>query len=308
MKRLKPLLTLSIAALCVTGCSFISISDIRDNQSSEQSEQSNNSTSPENGDNNGQIDEEIPAWDEAGNGEGEVLTGYYDGIDTRLRGDALLGSLRTLNLKKRTKTISYGSLNENFKYTDYDINSVQYQGSTPYSNKIISFYSGNVTSSFNKEHVWPNSHGGNLVENDIHMVRPTISSENGSRGNSFYVEGKKDPKYGWDPAMESFGEEPYRGDSVRIIFYCMCVSDKLSLVESEYHESTNANRDNMMGKLSDLIKWNETYPVDAREKRRNEGAQYLQGNRNPFIDHPELACKIWGNKNSATRKLCGGKY
>ena len=302
MKKLKLLFGLSMAAFCVTGCTFISISDPTDNTPSEQQEGNNESQGGEN-----QGGESQP-WDEAGNGNGEVLTGYYAGIDTRLRGDTLLASLRTLNLQKRTKTISYSSLSDYFKYTDYDINSVQYQGSTPYSNKIISFYSGNIATSFNKEHVWPNSHGGNLVENDIHMVRPTISSENGSRGNSFYVEGKKDQKYGWDPAMESFGKESYRGDSVRIIFYCMCVSDKLSLVELEQHDTTNANRDNMMGKLSDLLKWNENYPVDAREKRRNEGAQYLQGNRNPFIDHPELACKIWGNRNDETRKICGGKY
>ena len=39
------------------------------------------------------------------------------------------------------------------------------------------------------------------------MTRPTIPSENGSRGNSFYVEGMKDPSKGWDPAMEDFGKE-----------------------------------------------------------------------------------------------------
>ena len=153
--------------------------------------------------------------------------------------------------------------------------------------------------------MWPKSHGGNLVENDIHMVRPTISTENGSRGNSFYVEGKCNGTYGWDPAMEDFGEETYRGDSARVIFYCVVANDKLSLVELEYHATSNANRDNLMGKLSDMLKWNENYPVQDRERRRNEGAQYLQGNRNPFIDHPEYACRIWGNENSATKQVCG---
>ena len=59
-----------------------------------------------------------------------------------------------------------------------------------------------------------------------------------------------------------------------------------------------------MGKLSDLLKWNINYPVLDREKTRNEGAEYLQGNRNPFIDHPEYACKIWGNTNSTTKSIC----
>ena len=60
-----------------------------------------------------------------------------------------------------------------------------------------------------------------------------------------------------------------------------------------------------MGKLSDLLKWNKNYAVQDRERIRNEGAQSLQGNRNPFIDHPEYACRIWGNTNSTTRQICG---
>ncbi len=73
----------------------------------------------------------------------------------------------------------------------------------------------------------------------------------------------------------------------------------------------------MMGKLSDLLKWNlqylpstsETADTALRvEQNRNnviESNAALQGNRNPFIDHPEYACKIWGNTNSATKSICG---
>ena len=153
----------------------------------------------------------------------------------------------------------------------------------------------------NREHVWPNSRGGNLVENDIHMIRPTITAENGSRGNSFYVEGKKTEHDGWDPAMEDFGDATYRGDSARIIFYAAIAATSLTLIDQE----TDATSNNTMGKLSDLLKWNLQYPVTDRERIRNEGAQSLQGNRNPFIDHPEYACKIWGSYNSTTKQICG---
>jgi len=110
---------------------------------------------------------------------------------------------------------------------------------------------------------------------------------------------------GWDPAMESFGDETYRGDSARIIFYCVIADQRLSLLDVNYHATSNANPDYKMGKLSDLLSWNIRYPVLQREMNRNEGAEYLQGNRNPFIDYPDYACRIWGKTNAATKSICG---
>ena len=239
---------------------------------------------------------------------GDAAT-YYSGISDSLTGDSLRSALHSLNTNKRKSTVGYSSMGTSpsgqFKYTDYVTSSVKYDSNgQPYGDKIVSFYSGNATTAFNREHVWPNSHGGNAVEGDIHMPRPTIASENGSRGNSFYVEGKCSSTAGWDPAMESFGDETYRGDSARIIFYCMIAESKFNLLEADSHSTSNSNKDYMMGRLSDLIKWNINYPVLDREQRRNEGAEYLQGNRNPFIDHPEYACRIWGDSNATTKALC----
>ncbi len=42
-----------------------------------------------------------------------------------------------------------------------------------------------------------------------------------------------------------------------------------------------------------LLKWNREDPVSERERLRNEAVFALQGNRNPFIDHPEFADRIW---------------
>ncbi len=69
-----------------------------------------------------------------------------------------------------------------------------------------------------------------------------------------------------------------------------------------------------MGKLSTLLEWNLAYlPGDGTlelrtELNRNnviEKDKDGQGNRNPFIDHPEYACKIWGATNSETKRICG---
>ena len=221
---------------------------------------------------------------------------YYSGISGE--GKTLLNALNSLNSRKRKRTVGYKAMlndpSKGFYVTD--------PGSG--NSTITTFYSGrnhNGTGGLNREHVWPDSRGGNLVENDIHMPRPTLSSENGSRGNSFYVEGKCKPSGGWDPAMEDFGLKSYRGDSARIIFYCAIANTQLTLVDKDDDNTGNKT----MGKLSDLLKWNLKYPVLDREITRNEGAESLQGNRNPFIDHPEYACKIWGTTNATTRQICG---
>ena len=219
---------------------------------------------------------------------------YYNGIDASLPGNELLRDLRSLNSKKHQRYIDYSNLNDYFSQTDPGTNNGQ----------VSSFYTGKSVSlsQCNKEHVWPNSHGGNLVEDDLHMVRPTLKADNSSRGNSFYVEGMETEYDGWDPAC--LGNESYRGDSARIIFYCVVASSKLSLLNVNKHYTTSENNDNKMGRLSHLLKWNLEYPVQQREKVRNEAAEKIQGNRNPFIDHPEYACKIWGNADSETKQIC----
>ena len=219
---------------------------------------------------------------------------YYKTIGKNARGDDLLESLRVLNKNKKTYSVPYDRMSSYFSRTD------------TYDGKLRSFYSGNpiTGSSYTREHVWPDSHGGNLVENDIHMVRPCLASENSSRGNSFYVEDMETEYDGWDPAMPSWGNATYRGDAARIIFYCVVASRDLSLIEADKHYTTSENNDNLMGKLSDLVKWHLKYPAHSRENTRNDAAENIQGNRNPFIDHPEYVCRIWGNSNETTDALC----
>lgn len=46
-----------------------------------------------------------------------------------------------------------------------------------------------------------------------------------------------------------------------------------------------------MGLLSTLLAWHAADPPDARERARNDVVYSFQGNRNPFIDHPEWATR-----------------
>jgi endonuclease I len=46
-----------------------------------------------------------------------------------------------------------------------------------------------------------------------------------------------------------------------------------------------------MGLLTDLLAWNTVDPPDAEERARDEVIYQFQGNRNPFVDHPEWATR-----------------
>ena len=251
---------------------------------------------------------------------------YYKGISDSLTGNDLLKALRSLNLDKRKSTVGYSAMGTSpsgqFKYTDYDPDYVQYDSNgQPYGTRISSFYTYTSATSWNREHVWPNSHGGGsggsagspYPDADIHMPRPTIAAENSSRGNSFFVEGMNSSSQGWDPFTAGYSKES-RGEAARITFYCMLVNSKLCIAASDTAGAAPTNTDpitgntfssgNTMGNLYTLIKWTHEIPVTQREMNRNEGAEYLQGNRNPFVDHPEYVCRIWGKYDSTTEALC----
>ena len=236
------------------------------------------------------------------------LASYYSSISDSDTGTSLLSKLQSLNSSKRKSTVGYSGIGTDTSgaviYTDYDLNNTakDSNGQT-YGTKIASFYTKTSATSWNREHMWPNSHGGNHVEGDILHTRPTISSENSSRGNSFYVEGKNSSSAGWDPYTAGYDAE-VRGECARVILYCVVAYPDFTLSDQDSHSTSNSNKDNMMGNMNTLIKWHFDYAPNVYEMNRNNGAEYLQGNRNPFVDHPEYVAKIWSNFNSTVSTLC----
>lgn len=216
---------------------------------------------------------------------------YYHSIADDLTGTDLTIALKALleSTSHPNVTFSYKGLFEIFQYTDAYPNMPGY---------ITSFYSGSpaLKSSMNREHVWPDSRGGGTIDSDPHMTRPTLTSENSARGNSFFNENAS-----WDPA--SFNNEKYRGIAARILFYCAVKKyGTLKLVDL----TTDSTSNNSMGKLSTLLKWNLMYDIDDSELLRND-VLYSKYNhcRNPFIDDRNYACRIWGTTNSSTKQVCG---
>ena len=233
---------------------------------------------------------------------------YYSGISNTATGTTLLGSLRSLNGSKKTKTVGYSSMGTtasgSFKYTDYDTSNPNTlkkdsNGQT-YGTVISSFYSGTKCTSFNREHTWPNSRGSGTSGPgaDPFIIRPTLTSENSSRGNYFYGSEKSNE---WDPA--SCGFEAARGESARVILYAATAWYKNGFSLS--NNPGDATSLKTMGTLKFLIQWNKKYAPTDIEKQINNYLDSQGYGRNPFVDHPEWAEKIW-NENGVVGSSTGG--
>lgn len=84
----------------------------------------------------------------------------------------------------------------------------------------------------------------------------------------------------------------------------LILTNTSSLIES----SMTGNNESVayMGLLSVLLQWHEQDPPDALEIARNDVIQGFQGNRNPFVDHPEWVECLYNNQcNSVTLTSSG---
>jgi endonuclease I len=72
----------------------------------------------------------------------------------------------------------------------------------------------------------------------------------------------------------------------------LILTDNTSLISAS---NTGVNESiAYMGLLSVLVQWHTQDPVDDRERERNDVVFGFQGNRNPFIDHPEWVDCLFG--------------
>lgn len=150
----------------------------------------------------------------------------------------------------------------------------------------------------NTEHTWPQSlfDGLDSIRTDLHHLFPTRNSINSSRGNLPFGEvvtsSSGYPQQGCDRGTDVNGVtvfEPrsqHKGDCARALFY------------TSVHYGNPTGFLNYMEPV--LRSWSSQDPVDSWESNRNTGVQTAQGNRNPFVDHPELLdrmASISGNAN-----------
>lgn len=210
--------------------------------------------------------------------------------------------------KIASSSYSYNSLRSNYVTVDKDLNN---------PNNIIGFYDGRSMNgtwdsgkTWNREHTWPQSKGADKdkpMGHDMHSVRPASTSVNGSRGNDAYGEKAYDPDE-VDINNKNYKKQnlgSYRGDAARVVLYDYIVyaqagSYKNALYNSNCTLSKLKSTSGVFESLSTLLKWHMQDPPSLTEMVRNDGAQGYQGNRNPFIDFPELAIQMFKDDNSIT--------
>ena len=206
-----------------------------------------------------------------------------------------------MKLFQMHKQLDYAEVWAALRETDEDPNN---------PNNVILFYSGDSRSKdrnggnvgdWNREHVWAKSHGNFGTSKgpgtDIHHLRPTDVQVNSLRGNLDFDNGGS-PVKGCDGCFKTANswEPPDRvkGDVARMLFYMATRYEQGDRVDLELNEKLNNGSTPYHGKLSVLLEWHESDPVDEFERNRNDVIQEWQGNRNPFIDHPEWVELIWG--------------
>ena len=197
--------------------------------------------------------------------------------------------------------LSYDAVWTALKDTDQDPNN---------TNNVIELYTGRSIAKssnggnagqWNREHVFAQSRGGFTTSagpgTDLHHLRAEDVTVNGTRGNKDFDNGGTSVSGCTDCWTDGDSFEPrdaVKGDVARMLFY-MAVryegDDGFYDLELSTVSGSAVPR---IGDLDVLLAWNAADPVDAFEMRRNDRihAQW-QGNRNPFIDHPEWAAAIW---------------
>ncbi len=165
---------------------------------------------------------------------------------------------------------------------------------------------------YNREHIIPQSvfNSAAPMHNDAHFITPTDGKVNGMRsnypfgmvGNATFVSqngSKLGPNLnsGYSAGYSATVFEPideFKGDIARMYFY---FATRYENVVSNYNYAMfnhTANQVFTPTFLEILKHWNAQDPVSAREIERNNAIYSRQGNRNPYIDHPEYVEMIWG--------------
>ncbi|MBB6333004.1 endonuclease I [Chryseobacterium sediminis] len=163
---------------------------------------------------------------------------------------------------------------------------------------------------YNREHVIPQSlfNSASPMVADIHFIRATDGKVNGMRSNyPFGVVGttsfisKNGSKLGTSVSAGYSGTvfEPidaFKGDIARMFLYFVTrYEDKLPNFTSGDMLGNTAFPGLQPWALNQYLAWNAMDPVSAEEIARNNASYTYQGNRNPFIDHPEYVSQIWGS-------------
>ena len=247
--------------------------------------------------------------------------GYYDKMEGKRR-EALKQAAK--ECVKQHTMLNYTNLPNNWIYTDVypDLYNGQKRWWEMYSNEIYLIRNGQSgLQSFRDCHMqrehsvpksWWGSDDSSPAWTDIYNLYPSdgpanqaklnyplgpVDPNNAKFNNGATKVGVPAPGFAGGSGMVFEPADEYKGDFARAYFYVFTVYDNLN-----WTANSMGNR-NEWPTLKPwayemLLQWSRQDPVSQKEIQRNDAAERQQGNRNPFVDFPELAEYIWGTKST----------
>ena len=258
-------------------------------------------------------------------GVAAIPDGYYNNVDGKSSPTAILDALNGI-ISGHT-VIGYDDLEPYYQQTDF------------YSDTLWDMYStcrfvagdankpqSKVCDGWNKEHVCCQSWiGGSPMVSDLYNVYPTDARVNNLRSNYPYgeVSGSNGAGISKDDDHHALGKlgssinsisgytalvfEPhdnYKGDFARTFMYMVARYRSQTLNDGNGSVMFVSSKTDFTSYAKNLLmKWHRADPVSEKEIDRNQAVYGIQKNRNPFIDYPDLAEYIWGNRVGQTVDL-----
>jgi len=239
-----------------------------------------------------------------------IPAGYYDGI-VGLTGSALRVALH--NRIKNHTVRSYDYALTAFYTTDvkwngkvWDVYSDVPGGTAPYEYDFGETGQGATEGlGYNREHSFPQSwfDGASPMYSDLHQLYPTDAKVNGYRGNYAYGDVGVPTVTSWNgsllgpsvsPGYSGTVFEPidaFKGDLVRGQFY---MATRYFGQDAAWPGSASFDGAELLPWARDqYLEWSANDPVSWKERMRNAAVYAIQGNRNPFVDHPGFLTAIW---------------
>lgn len=240
-----------------------------------------------------------------GNALAQIPDGYYDALKDK-KGAELKTAVH--NIIKNANVLDYGSGYGSTWWGFYSTDNDNGYVIDRYSNNRVKFVSrGAVASGMNIEHSFPKSWWGgskNQAYKDLYNLMPSDSKANSSKSNygmgivtevSYENDcikvGDGDQGFKvWQPSTE------WQGDFSRGYMYMATAYQNLTWTGEGLNSLEKGDYPTLKTWAYKLyIKWCKADPVSQTEIDRNEAVYKIQGNRNPFVDFPNLMEYIWGD-------------
>ena len=258
-----------------------------------------------------------------------IPTNYYSKAIDKSDED-LMSAL--CNIIRNHKEVSYSSgLLSAFKSCDTDAQGyiIDIYSNCRYKPSDNGSSAKHIGEGYNREHSFPRSWFNGEVapmNTDVFHVYPTDIAVNSQRGNEpygvcangvclTYGDYVAKGKLGMSTYPGYYGtvfepDDEYKGDLARTYFYMVtCYKNELPTWPGSPNLNYSLNKYKAFSTwtINMLMEWTRLDPVSEKEIKRNDAVYKIQNNRNPFIDCPELAEYIWGDKQGQLWKGPGGQ-